>query len=122
MRVTGTASDPRVVGKIEVIRGRYSFSGHQFDLEQGVISFNGPMMNPTLAIRAETKISDVTAGIAVGGTAQRPDIAFVRSEEHTSELQSLMRISYAVFCLKKQNTYLKRTVDILCMTMLHRYQ
>src|SRR3546814_3175662 len=26
-----------------------------------------------------------------------------RSEEHTSELQSLMRISYAVFCLKKQN-------------------
>src|SRR3546814_118467 len=28
---------------------------------------------------------------------------FVRSEEHTSELQSLMRISYAVFCLKKKN-------------------
>src|SRR3546814_4540717 len=31
-----------------------------------------------------------------------------RSEEHTSELQSLMRISYAVFCLKKKNT-LKKT-------------
>src|SRR3546814_1811570 len=30
-----------------------------------------------------------------------------RSEEHTSELQSLMRISYAVFCLKKKNTYLQ---------------
>src|SRR3546814_10662031 len=29
--------------------------------------------------------------------------AYVRSEEHTSELQSLMRISYAVFCLKKKN-------------------
>src|SRR3546814_9574582 len=29
--------------------------------------------------------------------------ALVRSEEHTSELQSLMRISYAVFCLKKKN-------------------
>src|SRR3546814_2214052 len=29
---------------------------------------------------------------------------FRRSEEHTSELQSLMRISYAVFCLKKKNT------------------
>src|SRR3546814_14762645 len=28
---------------------------------------------------------------------------FLRSEEHTSELQSLMRISYAVFCLKKKN-------------------
>src|SRR3546814_4426765 len=34
---------------------------------------------------------------------QRPTGA-TRSEEHTSELQSLMRISYAVFCLKKKNT------------------
>src|SRR3546814_5005457 len=32
------------------------------------------------------------------------DTQTVRSEEHTSELQSLMRISYAVFCLKKKNT------------------
>src|SRR3546814_2707326 len=31
-----------------------------------------------------------------------------RSEEHTSELQSLMRISYAVFCLKKKTTTLKK--------------
>src|SRR3546814_1784104 len=30
--------------------------------------------------------------------------AFLRSEEHTSELQSLMRISYAVYCLKKKKT------------------
>src|SRR3546814_9555474 len=30
-------------------------------------------------------------------------LRFLRSEEHTSELQSLMRISYAVFCLKKKN-------------------
>src|SRR3546814_10278682 len=35
-----------------------------------------------------------------------------RSEEHTSELQSLMRISYAVFCLKKKKTHTKNT-DIL---------
>src|SRR3546814_2448800 len=32
---------------------------------------------------------------------------FPRSEEHTSELQSLMRISYAVFCLKKKNNTIK---------------
>src|SRR3546814_5174902 len=32
-----------------------------------------------------------------------------RSEEHTSELQSLMRISYAVFCLKKKKTYKHNT-------------
>src|SRR3546814_3499489 len=35
--------------------------------------------------------------------ANQADIAAMRSEEHTSELQSLMRISYAVFCLKKKN-------------------
>src|SRR3546814_7254299 len=32
-------------------------------------------------------------------------LAHIRSEEHTSELQSLMRISYAVFCLKNKTTY-----------------
>src|SRR3546814_5339368 len=35
-----------------------------------------------------------------------------RSEEHTSELQSLMRISYAVFCLKKKNNEHTRTTDL----------
>src|SRR3546814_18487160 len=33
----------------------------------------------------------------------RNNVTVARSEEHTSELQSLMRISYAVFCLKKKN-------------------
>src|SRR3546814_3272339 len=33
----------------------------------------------------------------------------IRSEEHTSELQSLMRISYAVFCLKNKNTHKTKT-------------
>src|SRR3546814_1514865 len=35
---------------------------------------------------------------------RRAELCQDRSEEHTSELQSLMRISYAVFCLKKKNT------------------
>src|SRR3546814_10167731 len=49
------------------------------------------------------------------GSAETPDpyriwLAEVRSEEHTSELQSLMRISYAVFCLKKnKNKEVKTT-------------
>src|SRR3546814_1888116 len=34
-----------------------------------------------------------------------------RSEEHTSELQSLMRISYAVFCLKQKNRHTTHTTD-----------
>src|SRR3546814_10530696 len=38
---------------------------------------------------------------------ENPWLASSRSEEHTSELQSLMRISYAVFCLKKKKTITK---------------
>src|SRR3546814_2566561 len=37
------------------------------------------------------------------------DVTVFRSEEHTSELQSLMRISYAVFCLKKKKNNKKHT-------------
>src|SRR3546814_9615988 len=39
----------------------------------------------------------------------RPSVPTVRSEEHTSELQSLMRISYAVFCLKKKTKHIITT-------------
>src|SRR3546814_4628010 len=53
---------------------------------------------------------------SAAGLALTPGAARARSEEHTSELQSLMRISYAVFCLKKKtqrkhidNTNHKRT-------------
>src|SRR3546814_4902913 len=39
------------------------------------------------------------------GVVRRNHRIIFRSEEHTSELQSLMRISYAVFCLKKKTTH-----------------
>src|SRR3546814_3667843 len=46
-------------------------------------------------------------------TARRhcAEILIHRSEEHTSELQSLMRISYAVFCLKKKTIQIKKTTQ-----------
>src|SRR3546814_1998205 len=40
-------------------------------------------------------------------------VRYLRSEEHTSELQSLMRISYAVFCLKKKNNTNNKTAKIV---------
>src|SRR3546814_1421657 len=46
-----------------------------------------------------TFIPSVVVPLSLVGT-----FGIMRSEEHTSELQSLMRISYAVFCLKKKNT------------------
>src|SRR3546814_7470158 len=47
----------------------------------------------------------------------------VRSEEHTSELQSLMRISYAVFCLKKKNKHknLTQKTHIIIITPNFHY-
>src|SRR3546814_1782505 len=42
-----------------------------------------------------------------------------RSEEHTSELQSLMRISYAVFCLKKQKTYNNQIKSLITRKNIH---
>src|SRR3546814_1606654 len=49
----------------------------------------------------------------VGATVERLQnldaLLLARSEEHTSELQSLMRISYAVFCLKKKINNTKKT-------------
>src|SRR3546814_5555102 len=41
-----------------------------------------------------------------GATRKLTKLTLYRSEEHTSELQSLMRISYAVFCLKKKKSKL----------------
>src|SRR3546814_9855626 len=57
--------------------------------------------------RDELELEAIAFGAAdVGRELDRIRHA-VRSEEHTSELQSLMRISYAVFCLKKKKTNAK---------------
>src|SRR3546814_10770534 len=55
------------------------------------------------------------------GSLGRPQDLDFRSEEHTSELQSLMRISYAVFCLKKKNTIKKElnTYTIQIATLMN---
>src|SRR3546814_1358247 len=55
----------------------------------------------TAASVALLTVYDMVKSIDRGMTIEA--VRLVRSEEHTSELQSLMRISYAVFCLKKKN-------------------
>src|SRR3546814_4021195 len=49
---------------------------------------------------ARSKVRDAIGATMVGTRSRTGYYNFIRSEEHTSELQSLMRISYAVFCLK----------------------
>src|SRR3546814_6903127 len=54
---------------------------------------------------------DQLIGVINGEPLPPPPEHHSRSEEHTSELQSLMRISYAVFCLKKKNTTKQNYTD-----------
>src|SRR3546814_1078107 len=54
----------------------------------------------------------------ISGWADASDFGIRRSEEHTSELQSLMRISYAVFCLKKKKQISLRQIKHI--SNLHR--
>src|SRR3546814_5752169 len=51
-----------------------------------------------------SSLAALSDGLPASSCGQMVSRASSRSEEHTSELQSLMRISYAVFCLKKKTT------------------
>src|SRR3546814_1917513 len=58
-------------------------------------------------LNLELFVDEVTQNLHAQALAfRRIDLSAIRSEEHTSDLQSLMRISYAVFCLKKKKTTL----------------
>src|SRR3546814_4148051 len=63
-----------------------------------------PSPSPALSPRAQRRLVRAFGAM---------DLAWAgdRSEEHTSELQSLMRISYAVFCLKKKKTHNERKTN-----------
>src|SRR3546814_6051225 len=64
--------------------------------------------NPHLAGRGKFGVV-IALGAAIVTGASVALVNFFRSEEHTSELQSLMRTSYAVFCLKKKKKTTKPT-------------
>src|SRR3546814_8624390 len=65
-----------------------------------------PMKRPGTAMEIAESCIYLSAGSGSFITGEMLTVDGGRSEEHTSELQSLMRISYAVFCLtKKKNSY-----------------
>src|SRR3546814_6482574 len=65
-------------------------------------SSNRPPPAPKMIAGRRLSWVNISAAPPAHRTAKASKIAATRSEEHTSELQSLMRISYAVFCLKKK--------------------
>src|SRR3546814_5731697 len=79
-------------------RASCDLSGQPFDPRRGLIRWNGKSWEG--ADVPDYKLDENPAS-GMGPFIMNPE----RSEEHTSELQSLMRISYAVFCLKTQTTH-----------------
>src|SRR3546814_3089057 len=98
LRREGIASDMGFRGNMKKRMQRANASGAQFAVIIG---------DDELA-RGEAAVKNLQSGeqemIAIDAVAQR--LGRNRSEEHTSELQSLMRISYAVFCLKKKTAHI----------------
>src|SRR3546814_1160153 len=80
----------------ESVAQRFVSSGHRIDRAIGIDQIaNHAFFAASAALRAAIVLG--RSSKSARGASLRP-----RSEEHTSELQSLMRISYAGFCLKKQ--------------------
>src|SRR3546814_7309106 len=81
-----------------------------------LVNYEGRLLNDTIFVKGDSVEMDLArepigfqlgvSSIGEGGKI----FMVVRSEEHTSELQSLMRISYAVFCLKKKKQTQYRTI------------
>src|SRR3546814_9482212 len=71
----------------------------------------GLVIDPGMMFRFTTIVTLVTGTMFIMWLGEQ-----IRSEEHTSELQSLMRISYAVFCLKKKTTTTRVITQQMCLT------
>ncbi|MFC3581131.1 translocation/assembly module TamB domain-containing protein [Sphingomonas hylomeconis] len=77
LRVGGTSTAPKVVGRVQIVRGTYSFSGKRFEITKGDVRFNGGLLSdPEIAITASTTTNGITVNINVTGTGQNPQIAF----------------------------------------------
>src|SRR3546814_7914524 len=82
--------------------------------------FDGPVTGSEIAASIGPGLAKAALAVKVDGALR--DLARPiegRSEEHTSELQSLMRISYAVFCLKKKRTQEHKTSHQIITTMTY---
>ncbi|NNC72051.1 MAG: translocation/assembly module TamB [Sphingomonadaceae bacterium] len=88
--VSGALSDFRIGGRMDLVRGAYTFAGKRFELERGRIDFyrNSPI-DPSLDIVAEGDLDDLDATITIAGVASDPQIGFTSNPQlPQSELMS----------------------------------
>src|SRR3546814_1545318 len=99
------AADDRESAILRLLRERY----HHVSVErvisgQGLVNLYESIAQLEGARGDALEPEDISRRADMGDPLCGAAVDTLRSEEHTSELQSLMRISYAVFCLKKKNT------------------
>src|SRR3546814_3979007 len=83
--------------------------GRQRAITARLLLFGGDAVGMIVADRLEPRLGGGVGAVSAQHRGRGVDM--VRSEEHTSELQSLMRISYAVFCLKKKKKNITKHND-----------
>ncbi len=77
LKIGGVPDNPAITGRADLIRGNYEFSGREFDLERGIILFDGSVpANPSLDIAANAGTTGLNATIRVTGNALKPEISF----------------------------------------------
>jgi translocation and assembly module TamB len=77
LRIRGEPTNPAITGRADLVRGDYEFAGREFDLERGLIRFDGQVpANPTLDIAANADSQGLSATIRVTGNAAKPEIGF----------------------------------------------
>lgn len=72
--------DFQVVGTVNIVRGQYKAYGQDLIINQGSISFVGPVSNPNLKLRATRRFSPVGAGVEVLGNLDNPRVSLVADE------------------------------------------
>lgn len=76
---------PAARGQVRVVQGRYKAYGQDLDITYGVVSFVGPLDNPSLNIRAVRRLSPVGAGVEVTGTVMVPNVRLIANEPMTEK-------------------------------------
>lgn len=77
LHIGGAPDRPVIMGRADLVRGAYEFSGRDFTLERGVIRFAGEVpANPSLDIAANADTTGLSASIRVTGPALKPEIGF----------------------------------------------
>jgi translocation and assembly module TamB len=81
IRVTSAGSGLTATGSVRAVRGSYRVFGQTLEIERGTVSFNGPLTNPGLDLRATRKFATAEVGVEVGGSLLRPALKLVSNPE-----------------------------------------